>query len=266
MTGLHGRGDLALARAVYANFCQMWREVGAAAADTTVFDVQQRPDMLLVRSNYAQRVPHMILDPVVPLDHVAEWASRIVRELADGIVSLMVTLPPGMETGALAGAMRREGFLPASKRQVSMACTMVRGHLNDPDDPAIQRASDVAQLDLARGVLARVFGLPASVSAYYTPPELVETLLCYDEGSVVGVACLCPFAGSAGVYSVAVLPAYRGRGYARRLVNRMLVHAARRGYDTAVLSCERHLIPLYQRLGFRACWEPSSYWLDAWWR
>ena len=264
--GRQGMGDLALAQAVYANYCEMWRAVGAVAPDGSVFDVQQRSDMLLVRSTYTQRIPHMILDPIVDGAGVRDWIACIVRDLTADPVSVMVAIPPGEEQSPLVHALRAEGFLPSTRPLVAMACRAPSPRTRDEYDCEISIATQETDLEEARELLARVFGLPSEVFAFYTPPSLVHTYIARCRRMMVASMCLCPFAGVAGVYSVAVLPEARGRGHARRLVRRALQDAAQRGLTNAVLSCDRSLVGLYQPIGFTACWDLAAYWLEAWWR
>ena len=257
--------DLELASAVYENYCAMWREAGAIAPSGSIFAVQQRPDMLLIRSNYARRIPHMILAPTLNGHVPSAWVAGMARELTVDPISLMVAIPPGAEDTPLIPALAAEGFLPAARPHVAMVAP-----LGDPAPDsrpgAISLASGEADLAEARDLLARVFGLPSLVFAFYTPPSIVHTYLLRQDGRALGAVCLCPFAGSAGIYSVGVLPSARGRGLARRLVRHALGEAAGMGYRRAVLSCERHLTGLYLPFGFRPCWDLSSYWLEAWWR
>lgn len=257
--------DVALGRAVYANLCQMWREVGRAAGDRGAFDVQSRPDMLLIRSTHAQRVPHMVLDPRVPDAQAATWTSRLVGELGNGPTSLMIGISPGDEEGALVAALRAEGFQAESRPKIAMTCSLA-DLAPGGRDAAIAEARTQRDLAEARELLGSVFGLPVQVFAFYTPPDLVSTYVLRRKGQPLAAVCLCPFAGSAGIYSVGVLPHARGHGYARRLVAHTLMEAAARGLGTAVLSCERQLVPLYLPLGFESRWELRNYWLEAWWR
>ncbi|HWE61617.1 MAG TPA: GNAT family N-acetyltransferase [Chloroflexota bacterium] len=258
--------DLALAQAVYTNYCEMWRAVGAVAPDGSIFEVQQRSDMLLVRSRYTQRIPHMILDPVVDGRTVHDWIAFLVQELAADPISLMVAIPPGQEQSLLVDALRAEGFMPSARPLVAMARVAEPPARDTNLPPAISIASSETELAEARDLLARIFGLPDEVFAFYTPPSLVRTYVLRHHGMLVAAMCLCPFAGYAGVYSVGVLPSARGRGYARHLVRRALQDAARGGLPIAVLSCERNLVGLYQALGFTTCWDLAAYWLEAWWR
>lgn len=258
--------DLELGQAFYANYCQMWRDVGAVASADSAFQVRQRADMLLVRSNLPQRIPHMVLDPIVDGRDVRDWVARVADHVNTDRGSLMVAMPPGAEHSPLALALQAEGFVAAARPMVAMAhAGPIPGEREAPRcETAI--AGTEAELREARELLARVFGLPAEVFAFYTPPALVTTYLLRRRGTAVAALCLCPFAGVAGIYSVAVTPEERGRGHARRLVRRALRDAAQQGMPMAVLSCDRALVGLYRALGFAPCWELAAYWLETWWR
>jgi ribosomal protein S18 acetylase RimI-like enzyme len=257
--------DLVLAQLVYGNYCGMWRAVGALAPSGSVFSVEQRPDMLLVRSNLTQRVPHMVLEPRLR-DRVAEeWVAGLVRELANGPTALLVGMPPGTEEGTLAQALEAEGFLRGSKPQFSMTRVLDQSCAGPPDADIFLARTDT-DLEEARALLGRIFGLPSAVFTYYTPPAIINTYVLRLAGAIVGAGCLCPFAGSAGIYSIAIVPTLRGRGYGRRMVRHVLTAAVERGMTTAVLSCEGQLARFYQGLGFTTCWTQRTYWLEAWWR
>jgi ribosomal protein S18 acetylase RimI-like enzyme len=257
--------DIDLGGIVYRNYCDMWRTVGALADPGSIFDVEQRADMLLVRSHYTQRVPHMVLDPqLIPGDENA-WASSLIQEWAGEPVSLMVGIPPGTERGELVKALRIAGFVQGVRPSVAMA-RRANPVFDFRDDVDIELSSGERDLEEARTILGQVFGLPGEIFAYYTPSPAVRTFVLRNRGLGVAAACLCPFGGTAGIYSVGVLPEFRGRGYAQRLVLRLLSDAAELGITTAALSCESGLVPLYRRLGFSVCCELATYWMEAWWR
>jgi ribosomal protein S18 acetylase RimI-like enzyme len=257
--------DLSLARLVYGNFTSMWEAVGAVASTPGVFEVTRRPDMLFVRSLLVHRVPHMVIDPQVEDSSAPAWASAMVRDMRGQPGALMISKPPGLEGGALDRALRREGFTQGSPSPVCM--TRVKHPRLEPlDDEDIVLVDTEPFLSVARGLLGGVFGLPPEVFAFYTPPALVSTYLLHHEGMAVAAACLCPFAGTAGIYSVGVLPEARGRGFARRLVRRALQDAEELGFEVAVLTCDAEVTPLYLKAGFSACWRTTTLWLESWWR
>jgi GNAT superfamily N-acetyltransferase len=257
--------DQALGDAMYRNFCEMWRAVGIHADEDAAFDVQDRPNLLLVRSRLAHRVPHMVLDPRYAPGDEREWVSSVVVEFAGEPVSVTIMLPPRENASTLAYALQNRGFMRSLKPSVAMV-RLGGGSFDFRADDAIQRVANDADLHEARQVLASVFSLPAHVFAFYTPLPVVQTYILREQGVGVAAACLCPFAGVAGVYSVGVLPQFRGRGFARRLVLGILSDAADLGLSASVLSCERELVPLYRRLGYVVVCELVSYWMEALWR
>lgn len=258
--------DLELAQAFYTNYCEMWRTVGAVAPAGSAFSVRQCSDMLLIRSNLPRRIPHMILDPVVDGRATREWVGYVVEQLTASPVSLMVAIPPGEEQSPLVRALEGEGFMPGARPLVAMARAGAALEVRTEPGSEITVATTGADLAEAQELLAVVFGLPLEVFAFYTPPALVRTYLLRRQGTATAAMCLCPFAGYAGIYSVAVLPAARGRGYARLLIQAALRDAMSQGMGTAVLSCERNLVGLYRSLGFTACWDLAAYWIETWWR
>lgn len=52
------------------------------------------------------------------------------------------------------------------------------------------------------------------------------------------------------IFSVAVLPAWRGRQVATRMMRRMIAECRERGRTGAVLTCKERLIPFYAGFGF----------------
>ncbi len=170
-----------------------------------------------------------------------------------------------MEDGPLATSLQEGGFVRGMRPSVGMTLE-AQPAFQRRDDDRITLAEGGDDLAEARDVLGIVFGLPSHVFAFYTPARVVHTFILREYGVGVAAACLCPFAGVAGIYSVGVLPAARGKGYARRLVLYALGYASRIGLTTAVLSCERQLSPLYRSLGFSISCELTTYWLETLWR
>ncbi len=60
----------------------------------------------------------------------------------------------------------------------------------------------------------------------------------------------------AGVQSVFVLPAHRGRGLCRDVMQAAMTEAARRGLDFGLLFCTPQFGPIYERLGWHR-WGPE---------
>lgn len=52
------------------------------------------------------------------------------------------------------------------------------------------------------------------------------------------------------IFSVCILPEYRGHGYAREMVKEY-VEKRKNDVDGFILTCKDHLIPFYERCGFK---------------
>ena len=73
----------------------------------------------------------------------------------------------------------------------------------------------------------------------------------YLDGVPVGCAQLFLGAGAAGIYDVAVLPGWRGRGLGAALTAHLLLDARRLGANLAILHASPMGEGVYLRLGFR---------------
>jgi len=101
-----------------------------------------------------------------------------------------------------------------------------------------------------QGFAAELAGLPAP----YDPPRGC-LLLATENGTTMGVAGLKPLAPEiAEVKRLYVVPQARGRGLGRRLAERAIAEARRRGYSRVRLDTHRpsmaSAIALYRALGF----------------
>ena len=52
------------------------------------------------------------------------------------------------------------------------------------------------------------------------------------------------------IFGVNTLPAFRGRGYATRLLQQVIADAKRDGRQAVILTCKEALLGFYERLGF----------------
>jgi ribosomal protein S18 acetylase RimI-like enzyme len=93
----------------------------------------------------------------------------------------------------------------------------------------------------------------ASLPGDYSPPQGALFLVRAD-GSPVGCVGLRPFSESVGeIKRLHVVPAFRGRGFARSLVSAAIAAARRIGYSALVLDTLASMQPaiaLYESFGF----------------
>ncbi len=101
----------------------------------------------------------------------------------------------------------------------------------------------------------------------YTPADL-ERLRFLDpdgcfvallEGERVGITCSTSYGKLAFIGAVIVHPDARGKGVGDALMRATLDHLDRTGVETARLNAYLHVVPFYERLGFRGEYENVRY-------
>lgn len=101
------------------------------------------------------------------------------------------------------------------------------------------------------------FHIPPSVTlAVYEHDEPwlapLDIWLGYHDGQAVTSAAVIAAAGGLGIYSVATLPAWRGRGYAEAVMRHAVADQRRKGVEgPLVLQSSPAGLELYRKLGFR---------------
>lgn len=140
------------------------------------------------------------------------------------------------------------------------------------DAPALEAPSGVeasragsSELSDLMVPLAACFGLPEAVSAafldLFTYPELqhLKHYIARVDGRPVGAATLFSDGESAGIYNVACLPEFRGRGIGSFLTSLAMQDGRAAGYESAVLTSSAEGYRVYQRLGFEKCCTVDIY-------
>lgn len=125
----------------------------------------------------------------------------------------------------------------------------------DPGDLDWDQAAtpgDVGRVnDEAYGHESATYGLALGDRPYQHPVRLYQARV---EGEVGCVLQTIDCEGDCGVYLVATVPEYRGRGLARRLMSVALEEARERGCETSTLQASPMGYPVYERLGYEtAC-------------
>ena len=104
--------------------------------------------------------------------------------------------------------------------------------------------------------LAAGFEAPPEIMAPFSSPEAFALpggvpYLAREDGQVVAVGFGVFAGGTAGVFNIATVPAYRGRGYGRAVTSRIVADGVARGADLAYLQSSEAGYPLYESMGFR---------------
>jgi GNAT superfamily N-acetyltransferase len=77
-----------------------------------------------------------------------------------------------------------------------------------------------------------------------------EHFLAYWDGIPCAISSFVRASLGAGIYNVATLPAYRGRGLGRAMTLTVMQSAQKAGYSTSMLFATTSGFPVYKRLGF----------------
>lgn len=110
--------------------------------------------------------------------------------------------------------------------------------------------SDAERLSMVRrAVFIEEQGVPASLEWDVDDVGSVHWLACAMDGTPIGCARLLPD-GHLG--RMAVLPAWRGHGVGRALLDAAIRAAQNRGLRQLVLSAQTHAAAFYERAGFKA--------------
>ena len=118
----------------------------------------------------------------------------------------------------------------AAAEEVDAIAALVREHAFADDGGG-------ALIPLSRGEIAELVATGAFVAAR-------------EEGRLAGCASLVEYDGVAEVRSLVVLPAYRSRGLAARLIGACAALAASRGYDQAFALVNADAQRVFERVGF----------------
>ncbi len=138
--------------------------------------------------------------------------------------------------------MLAEGVPPLGRPLPPLECRRVAGARERRDFSLITAAS---------------FRLPPEATReIYEPERIWESgfvaWVGYLEGRAVGTVATVSVEDAIGLYSVATLPEFRGRGIGEALVRHAVEQArAETGLERVVLQSSREGEPLYRRLGFR---------------
>jgi GNAT superfamily N-acetyltransferase len=126
----------------------------------------------------------------------------------------------------------------------------------NPPPLEIRRVTDVDALDEHVGVVADGFELPASLLRQVFSGRLIAEAgwrgyVGYVDGQPVASSQLSMTDNAAGIYYVATLEGFRGRGFGEAMTWRAIQEGAEAGCNVAILQASDMGRPIYERMGFR---------------
>lgn len=256
------RDDRSLAARAWLNECRGWLALGGLGDGRHgAFEIEEVAGLICAWWRGEDRwTPNLLLAPVAggaalgrALEAVAERA-----EVSDVATTLRVleAEDPADQDASLA----RLGYAPR-ERYPLMALPLPRAAPDPPQAAGVSAHRVRTEEDAAAALLiARsVYRDPPGLTEFFGPPGPVRAYLARRHGAPAATASLWPFAGVAGVFSVATSPEHRRRGAATAAIRALLRDAEREGFGLAALRTMPDLLGMYSRLGFTVVGHTRHY-------
>jgi ribosomal protein S18 acetylase RimI-like enzyme len=192
------------------------------------------------------------------------WSGPATREelrllkgsMASGICPRLVILDGEELTAEIRGALAEERFIAATE-WVNMAVPVERSARSGKQDLLQCReinADDPGEWSHWASVVSDVLfkNQPLDPTLFRQPAIKKQFILMtgYSRGIPVAT-CLLYLAENAGLYMVATLPAFQGKGFGRQLMEHAQVAAGARGYEFVMLHSTKTGLNFYIRMGFK---------------
>jgi len=239
----------------WMNECEGWLALGRASS--VMYRVEERHGLICAwRTADVDFMPNFIHVPPGLAERLPAILARrdlaAAVETSDAVTEIRLLAPDKPITGRLESALAEAGFLKSDAMPL-----MVR--VREADDLPAAAILDIRRVDPkedgagyadAFRVIRHSFGGPDVLNRFFVPDDgTVIPYVAYFGGKAVSAAVVWPFRNVYGIYSVSTLEAYRGRGFATRLLRRMLQDG--HAFAFSSLRTTDALIPLYERIGYR---------------
>jgi ribosomal protein S18 acetylase RimI-like enzyme len=258
-------------RAIETNLFDAWRFLSA------IPNVEYHRSPKLIR--YIGGIPFPLCNSIMGADLSAEAIDLQIREALAPIRSRHLPLlwwtGPSTRPAGLGKYLEQEGLTPADEVP-GMAADLraVPDTAPDPSGLEIREVGNRAMLDAWITIFRTCFEMPDIAADFFGngirsigfhPDFPYRHYVGFWRGEPA--ACSSVYLGdtSAGIYNVATLPVFRGRGIGSALTRRLMRHAGERGIRVSVLHATPSGRPVYEKLGFtELCrltvylWEPGA--------
>lgn len=227
------------------NFRETWRRLGQRTHGITEDD-----DLLMVETGAIIPTFNPVFVKRVPAD-----AEALVRRAVDRPVAGTLIVNPSVGgidrllDAAVACGLTRADPMPG------MALATIDRLRPAPEELEIREPDSGRDWETYFRVLCERFGIALELVAPLTDPHIYDqpgmrAFLGYAGGEAVATALACETDGIAGVYNIATLPSFRGRGYGAAMSGHAAAWGRDRGAEVAVLQASAMGRPVYERMGF----------------
>lgn len=257
--------DDELAAAYWQNFVAMWNMPQHREDAGGAFDVFSDGLFLRVYSHFPQLWRHqaLLLDANLPQPDFAAAVGAMVADFSGSSGPLGVAVAPGVEERVNI-ALLQHGFHRRSIGTIMGRDLSLEDLPTNPPYPSLNThsVSEYIELANARSLVAEVFDTPLVIRNYLVDDVAYVPYIAEINQVAVASLTLVPSGDVAGIYSVATLPPYRGRGIATAMLDKVLADAVGMGFHRTVLACVPAMVRHYVRSGYRAVGTLTGYTLD----
>lgn len=176
-------------------------------------------------------------------------------------------LAPGLEESGWGHRLQRRGFsLETGSPGMAMALNMVPDVVPVPEGYRIQQVEDQQTMKIWLKIFLQAYGFPPDWEAPiwdFMLPSLSHpdgsSYMAFVNSQPVAVSTVLYRAGVAGVFNVATLKEWRGKGLGAAVTLEPLRDARAKGYQVGTLQSSDMGFKVYQRLGFKEVCRMSHY-------
>lgn len=237
-----------LLRRADENFCEAWR-INARFIEGG--EIAERDGVVMI----ATGLPAAMFNVAFVLRPPAEPAAAVKRAIAffgprgaPWLFRVREGVDPASESAAQEAGLRPAGALPVM--------VLRDAGLPPASLPGLEvREVRLADLEAMHGVLAGGFGTPPEFGPRLVPPAALDALearfyIGYADGKPAATAAMMRTGDCAGVYNVATLPGFRGRGFGEALTRAAVLGGAALGCTFSCLQASEMGQPVYERMGY----------------
>jgi GNAT superfamily N-acetyltransferase len=248
----------------WQNECVGWQTLGQVQENSPVFRIETHPGLTcawwqgspLQMDHYFLAHPQGWTDPEAVLSRIKP-ASQPASTGSTQTVLRFLNIPDQQDWHQAAVV---NGFRMFDSSPLMAADLDDLSNLPPlPEQVQVFKVETSAQYQQALEIIHEVFGGPRALCEFFNPLEAVQVFLAFYQGQPAASTTLWPYAGTAGIYSVATRPRFRRRGLAMAVVGQALKYAHQAGFHLACLRTSPNLFPLYQRLGFEPVGQVLRY-------
>jgi N-acetylglutamate synthase len=229
------------------NLWAMWRHFGRRAGN-----VEEDDDIVIVTTGSPLATFNPAFVRRVPPD-----AKSLVRRAIDREDPVVITVNPAVEgVDRLVAAALSTGLV-ANGRLPGMVLTDLQERGTAPPGLDVRLgADDAATWERYFDVLCASFDVPPEAVARLLDPSIyriatIAAIVGAVDGQIVTTSMAFLTGDVVGVYNVATLPDWRGKGFGRAMTWAAVVWGRERGARVAVLQASEMGYPVYERMGFR---------------